>query len=199
MPAPPYPAYTNLDSLALTNPLESKNARVTDICSLRSPILAATNRYVTSVNLTNIAFTLANQPDVPRNVTITVTDTTPSINAGTITVIGIDPMGNPATEIFTFPGTTAASRTFTGLVMFGSITSITAAGVAVRGGAGDELIVCGCGTVIALPTDIIAAAAVSHVYLGGVRQTTPTVAVGHQTSGVDVSAGTYNGVKLMST
>jgi hypothetical protein len=188
---------TNFTSVAVDNPVLSKYHKITDIVSLGAPILAATNRYVTSVNLTNIAFTLANQPDVPRNVTVTITDTTPSIVAGTITVIGFDIANQPITEVFTFPATPAASRTFTGVLMFAQITSITAAGVTVLGGAGDELLVAGCGTVIALPNPILTAAAVNHAWLAGVKQTTPTIAVGVSQSGVDASAGTYNGVKIL--
>ncbi len=191
-------ADTNVDSIAVANPILSKYHKITDICTLGTPILAATNRYVASVNLTNIAFTIANQPDIPRNVTVTVTDTTPSINAGTITVIGFDVTNNPVTEVFTFPGTPAASRTFTGVMIFAQITSITAAGVAVLGGAGDELIVAGCGTVIGLPNPIQTAGAVNHVWLGTAKQTSPVIAVGSQSSGVDASAGVYNGAKSLT-
>lgn len=188
---------TNFSSVAVDNPILSKYHKVTDICSLGAPILAATNRYVASVNLTNIAFTIAAQPDQPRNVTVTVTDTTPSINAGTITVVGFDVANQPITEVFTFPGTPAASRTFTGVMMFAQITSITAANVAVLGGSGDETIVAGCGTVIALPNPIMTAAAINHVWLGGTKITSPVVATGVSQSGVDASAGTYNGSRVL--
>lgn len=188
---------SNFDSVAPVNPILSRYHKITDIASLGAPILAATNRYVASVNLTNIAFTIANQPDIPRNVTVTVTDTTPSINAGTITVIGFDISNQPITEVFTFPGTPAASRTFTGVFCFAQITSITAAGVAVLGGAGDELIVVGCGNVIALPNPIVAAAAINHVWLGGAKVVTPVIATGVSQSGVDASASVYNGVKVL--
>lgn len=191
-------ADSNFDSIAVLSPVLSKYAKITDITTLGSPIVAATNRYVVSVNLTNIAFTLANQPDVPRNVTVNVTDTTPSINAGTITVVGFDVANQPITEVFSFTATPQASWVFTGVKMFAQITSITAANVAVLGGSGDETIVAGCGTVIGLPNPILTAAAVNHVWLAGVKQTSPVIAVGVSQSGVDASAGTYASNKVLT-
>lgn len=190
-------ATTNLDALTLSTPMVSSQHNLMDIAYLGNPIAALTTRYVVSVNLTNIAFTLANQPDVPRNVTIQVVDTTPSINAGTITVAGLDVAGVPTLEVFTFPATPAASRTFTGVVMHAQIISITAANVSVLGGAGDETITVGCGTVIALPNPIATAAAVKHVWLNNVKVTSPVIAVGNQMSGVDASASGYTNAKQL--
>lgn len=172
--------------------MASGQHNIMDIANLGSPIVATTNRYVVSVNLTNIAFTLtANLPDCPRNVTIQVVDTTPSINAGTITVIGLDVAGNVTTEVFTFGSTPQASWTFTGTLMHAALTSVTAAGVSVLGGAGDETITVGCGTVIGLPNPIKAASAVKHVWLGNTKVAAPVIAVGPQSSGVDASAAGY--------
>jgi hypothetical protein len=184
-------ATSNFDAIGVTTAMPSSLHNIMDIAVLGNPIAALTNRYVTSVNLTNVAFTLANQPDCPRNVTIQVTDTTPSINAGTITVAGFDVAGLPTLEVFTFTSTPQASWTFTGTLMHAQIVSITAAGVAVLDGAGDELITAGCGTVIGLPNPIKAASAVKHVWLGNAKVVAPVIAFGSQASGVDASAQGY--------
>jgi hypothetical protein len=188
---------TNLDALICTTPHPSGQHNIMDIAYLGNPIAALTTRYVVSVNLTNIAFTIANQPDVPRNVTVQVVDTTPSINAGTITVVGLDVAGLPTSEVFAFGSTPQASWTFTGTVMHAQITSITAAGVGVLGGSGDETITVGCGTVIGLPNPIVAASAVKHVWLNNIKITSPVVAVGPQKSGVDASASGYTTAKAL--
>lgn len=188
---------TNLDQLTVSVPHASNQLNIMDIAYLGNPIAATTNRYVTSVNLTNIAFTIANQPDTPRNVTIQVVDTTPSIVAGTITIVGLDVAGMATLEVFTFTSPAQASWTFTGVIMHAAITSITAAGVSVLGGSGDETITAGCGTVIALPNPIVAATAVKHVWLNNVKITSPVIAVGPQKSGVDASASGYSTAKAL--
>lgn len=112
---------------------------------LNTPTVAATTNYiVTVVNLTNTSFALAHQPDVPRNVTVTIVDTTPTIVAGTITVVGTDV--NDAAQTETFDLSTAI--TFTGVKEFKTITSVTSAGATVLGGAGDETIIVGVGSVV---------------------------------------------------
>jgi len=158
---------------------------------LGSPIAATTNRIVSSVNLTNTTFTIAAQPDIPRNITIAVTDTTPSITAGTVTATGQDPSGVTVTEVLDL----SSALTLTGTKIFAKVTSVVAAGVTVLGGSGDETIIVGVGAVIGLPSSIAAVGAVKHVYLSGSRQASPTVTAGDQTSGVDASSGTYANTK----
>lgn len=112
---------------------------------LATPTVAATTNYiVASVNLTNTTFTLAHQPDVPRNVTIAVTDTTPSITAGTITVTGLDVNGSTITEVLDL----STGLTLTGTKVFASISSAVSAGATTLGGAGDETIIVGVGSVV---------------------------------------------------
>jgi len=160
---------------------------------LGMPAAADDDAIVTSVNLTNTTLTLAGQPDVPRNITITVTDTTPGITAGTVTVTGQDAGGVTVTETLDL----SSALTLTGTKIFGKVTSAAVAGATALGGAGDETIKIGWGNKIGLPTQISASSAVKHVYLGGVRQATPTIATGTQTSSVDASSGTYNGSKVL--
>jgi hypothetical protein len=112
---------------------------------INTPTEAADNdQIVTIVNLTNTTFTIAAQPDVPRNITITVVDTTPSINAGTVTVTGKDVNGATITEVLTL----SAALTLTGTKVFASVTSVVSAAASVLGGAGDETIIVGTGSVV---------------------------------------------------
>jgi hypothetical protein len=158
---------------------------------LGNPIAADNDRIVVSVNLTNVALTIAAQPDVPRNLTCDVTDTTPSITAGTITFVGKDPKGRTITEVMDL----ADSLTFVGEKIFASVTSATVAGATVLGGSGDETVIVGVGNVIGLPNDIKASSAITHVYLNQVRVAAPTIAAGVSESGVDASASTYANTK----
>lgn len=160
------------------------------------PVVAASNRIVTSVNLTNVALTIAAQPDVPRNLTVTVTDTTPGITAGTLTVVGTNPAGDAITEAFSFASFVSGTAKV-GTKIFASVTSATASGFTALGGAGDETIVVGIGNVIGLPFDIAATTAVKHVYFNKTYVASPTLSNGANTSGVNVSASTYDGSKQL--
>lgn len=158
---------------------------------LGAPVVAATDTIVTDVLIADGAQIIAAQPDVPRNLTITVTDGDTSISAGDVTIIGEDISGNEVRETLDF--TTAL--TLTGTKIFATVTSVTVANL-VGNAAGDNIKV-GIGNVIGLPTDIQSAAAVHGVYFAGAREASPTVAFGASTSGVDVSASTYDGSKLL--
>lgn len=85
------------------------------------------------------------QPDVPRNVKITITDANSSINAFSITVAGKAPDGTSITENFVFAG----GLVQTGSKIFASITSWTIDSI-VGDGAGDVLDV-GYGVKIGVP------------------------------------------------
>lgn len=157
---------------------------------LGNPIVAAAAGLVASVSIANGVQILAAQPDCPRNVTIAVTDADVSITAGTITIVGTDPVGNSISEVLTLP-----TLALTGTKIFGSVASVTVAGL--LGGDVLDLIICGFGTKVGLPSPITAAGAVKHVYLGGVRQASPTVTTGTSTSSVDASSGTYASTKAL--
>lgn len=85
------------------------------------------------------------QPDVPRNVKLTITDGNTSISAYSITVAGKAPDGTTITETFTF----ADGLTPTGSKIFASITSWTINSI-VGDGSGDTLDV-GYGSKIGVP------------------------------------------------
>ena len=114
---------------------------------LNVPVTAATNNaIVTVVNLTNTTLTLAAQPDSPRNLTVTIVDTTPGVNAGTVTITGTDVNDAALVEVISIAGGAAV---YTGASVFKSITSIVVAAAAVLGGAGDETIKVGSGSIVA--------------------------------------------------
>jgi hypothetical protein len=163
---------------------------------LGAPVVADPDRIVTSVNLTNTSLTVAAQPDCPRNITVTVTDTTPGVVAGTVTVTGKDARGATISEAFDFSSFTSAEAK-NGTKIFASVVSVVTSGFTALGGSGDETIIVGVGTVIGLPTPIARTTAVKHVYLGGTRVAAPTVTAGDNTSGIDASASTYNGTKML--
>lgn len=158
-----------------------------------APVAVDDNRIVTSANLTNHSYTIAAQPDVPRNITIDVTDTTPSLTAGLVTVTGTDPSGEAVSEVLDL----ADALTFVGTKIFASVTTAVASGLIAEDldGAGDETIIVGVGAVIGLPSPIADVAAVKHVYFNAARVASPTITAGAQTSGVD--GGTLDGSKTL--
>jgi len=100
----------------------------------------------------DIVCTLAAQPDVPRNLTLTVTDGNASISAFTITVVGVDAKGNAVTEAWVFGG----GLVQTGVVAFATVTSITITDL-VGAGVGDTVDV-GIGSKLGLANIIYATA-----------------------------------------
>jgi len=106
-------------------------------------VLAASANHVVAaenLNLADIppaathACAIAAQPDVPRNVTIAVTDGDASITAYTIIINGIDAKGNIVAETFLLAGGLAQ----TGNIAFATITSVQIT-VLAGGGVGDTL------------------------------------------------------------
>jgi hypothetical protein len=164
----------------------------TESLFLGAPVLADVDRIVTSADWADGALTIAAQPDVPRNITVTLTDANASITAGTCTVVGTDMAGRAVTEIMDL----TEGLTFTGTKIFASVTSATIADTEGTPASGTDLVTVGVGKVIGIPYDLSAAGEVLHTYLGGTRLT-PTVTTGVSLSGVDASAGTYDGSKML--
>ena len=158
------------------------------------PIVATVDRIVASVDWADGTLVIAAQPDVPRNVTCTLTDANNSVT-GLLTITGKNVKGETITETMA-PDGAGGGKTLTGTKIFASITSCVISGTA-GALAGTDVLVIGVGTVIGLPFDILATAAVQHVYLGGVRIAAPVLTAGVNLSGIDVSAGTYNGTKVL--
>jgi hypothetical protein len=94
---------------------------------------AVTNRFVTSTNMINGAYTLANTTPVWSGgctVTATITGVTGNDTAGTLTVVGIGLDGQTLTEVITL----TAGVGGTGATIFRTISSITGAGWTINGG-----------------------------------------------------------------
>lgn len=101
---------------------------------------AVTNRFVTSTNMANGAYTLANTtPAFAGAVLVTVTHTTVTgaDTLGTITIVGTDLNGQAVSEVIT----PSAGTTITGTKFFRTLTSATQAGWAIN--TGNDTIVIG--------------------------------------------------------
>jgi hypothetical protein len=112
---------------------------------LGSPVVDDVDRIVTTVSMANGAYTLAAQPDVPRNITITHTAVSTVDTLGTITITGTDIGGAVITEVITPLNGTIAS----GAKAFKTVISVVGAGWAVVAGA--DSITVGVGGLIGLP------------------------------------------------
>ncbi len=97
---------------------------------------ATVGAIVASVDIANGAQTIAAQPDYPRIINITVTNTNNDITAGTVTVTGTSIRGVVVTESLNL----ANAFTLTGTTIFASVTSVVVAGLT-GASAGDTLTV----------------------------------------------------------
>lgn len=161
---------------------------------LGMPLLADVDLIVTSEDWKDVVLTIAAQPDVPRNITVTLTDANDSVT-GVCTIVGTDARGRAVTEVMTI-AVGGVGKVFTGTKIFGKVTSAT-----ITGSAGElngtDVVTVGVGKVIGTPFDMDSDATVHHVYLNGIRIASPVLTTGEATSGIDVSAGTYDGAKWM--
>jgi hypothetical protein len=102
---------------------------------------AVTNRFVTSVNMANGAYTVANASPVWSGgclITATISAVTGNDTPGTLTIVGTDLTGAAQTEILTLVAGGAA----TGSKVFRTVTSVTQAGWVIN--VGNDTIVVGC-------------------------------------------------------
>ena len=159
---------------------------------LGAPVVADPDRVVTSVAWGNGPLTIAAQPDIPRNITANLVDANNSMTGGVLAVTGLTPQGETVTELLDFE---AAKTGYVGKLMFAYITEIAITGTTGTVDTLNDLLTVGVGNVIGLPSPINVAEAVKHVFLGSARVASPVVARGPHSSGVDVSAATYDGTK----
>jgi len=160
---------------------------------LGQPVIADVDRIVTTVDWTVVALTIAAQPDCPRNITATLTDADNSVT-GLLTITGEDAQGRTVVETMA-PNGAGGGKTLVGTKIFAKVVSavITLA----TGATTDDEVVIGVGDVIGIPIDLSWTVSVTHTYLGGTRIASPTLTAGVSTSGVNVSASTYNGTKVL--
>lgn len=170
-----------------------KSAGHTDLFLLGAPVLADVDRYVTSVDMKVGSYTIAAQPDIPRNVTVTRTVVTSADTPGTITVTGTNIDDEVISEVIV-PG--AHGVTVAGTKAFKTIASIVGAGWVIA--TDEDTITVGCGTALGMPFAVDAAAQVK-IGIVGTALVVPTVAVTDpatvEGSTVDTSSGTYDGTK----
>jgi len=116
------------------------------------PAAPANNVLKAATNITTLtqALTLTTQPVMPRNVTLTLVDTTPSLTGGIITVIGIDQNGKSVSEVHTY----TVAGLYAGAVAFAKVTSVVCALAGTFTGAGDETMAIGTADVFGLPVGI---------------------------------------------
>ena len=162
---------------------------------LGAPVVADVDRSYATADWADGTLAILAQPDVPRNLTATLTDANDSVS-GLLTLTGLDPAGRVVVETMA-PDAAGGGKTLVGTKIFASITSQVISGTGGSVDAGSDQLVIGVGTLIGLPTDIKAAAAVKHTYLGGVLVTPDAVAAGVSLSGVDANGATYDGSKIM--
>lgn len=137
---------------------------------------ADTTSIVAANNLANKAQTIAAQPDVPRNLVITVVDSTPGITAGLVTIVGVNACGQTVTEVH---NCAAGAGTYTGSVAFATITSITTSNFTALDEGGDETIAVGVGLKLGLPVDILAS--VYKTCVAGANEAVGTVSLPYGT------------------
>ncbi|MFA4944457.1 MAG: hypothetical protein WC789_07125 [Lentisphaeria bacterium] len=126
------------------------------------------------------ALVLAAQPDVPRNVTIALTDADNSCT-GLITVTGVDHQGRAVVETMS-PDGAGGGKALVGTKIFARVTSVVISGAA--GFAPGDQVSCGFGLKFGIPFDLSAGAEVLHAYVEGVRQAGPTITTGVSLSGI---------------
>lgn len=164
-----------------------------ELAYLGTPVVADPNRIVDVLDpIADGDLTVIAQPDVPRNITVTVTDANDSVSA-VVTVTGKDMLGKPVSEVATIAA--GVGKSFVGTKMFAQVDSAVVSGT--DGAAAGDTVQVGVGNVIALPKPISNEEAVRTSWLDDVPVTPDAIATGDQTSGVDLSGETYDGTKPM--
>jgi len=188
-----------LDTSRLRNPVikdfaDQKLDRVARFYALGAPVVADDDRITVSVDMKVGSYTLAAQPDVPRNITVTVTAGGTVDTMGTITVTGTNAIGQVISEVIT----PVAGSAVAGLKAFKTVTSVVGAGWVIDAVEGTkDTIKVGVGTVLGLPIKIATGDCLLSVL--GVAYVVPTVTVGAtvEVCTIDSSSGTYNGSKAL--
>ncbi len=175
----------------------NKTAIATALYSLGTPILADVDRIVTSANMKVGEYTIAAQPDVPRNITVTVTAGDTADTMGTVTVTGTNRDDDVISEVIT----PEAGATVAGTKAFKTVTKVEGADWVIDGSEGtNDTITVGVGDELGLPVALsatsqmkFACADTAWVDVSGSVAETPTV----EETTIDMSAATYDGSKEM--
>ena len=141
-------AATDAAKLATVNAVTSLRAGyVAYSAPLAAQATAGACTIVADVAISAVALTLAAQPDVPRKLVIIKTDADSSY-AATLTIVGVGPGGNAATETVSLLSTDG-THTYTTTKAYATITSATVS--ALSGNTGVDKIAIGLATALGLP------------------------------------------------
>jgi hypothetical protein len=180
---------------AQLNEAGAKAATTPRLLNLGAPDLADADLIVTSTNMKNGEYTIATQPDIPRNVTVSATAADTADTMGTITFVGTNVDDEEISEEIA----PVAGSVVAGTKAFKSITSITGAGWAIDAvEETNDTITIGTGNELGLPLVLDAATEIVFGILGTtITAHNPTVAnpATVEETTVDMSAGTYDGSK----
>lgn len=169
----------------------TKTADIPVLYNLGAPVVEDVDRIVTSANMKVGTYTIAAQPDIPRNITATRTAVGAADTGGTITIDGTDASDAVIQEVINVG---ADGVTVAGTLAFKTVTAVTGAGWVI--GEGNDTITVGVGSLLGLPVIPPATADVLLGVLGtAITAHNPAVAVGISGCTVNMSAGTYDGSK----
>jgi len=163
--------------------------------NLSSPALADDDLIVTSTNMKVGSYTVAAQPEVPRNITVTATAGATADTLGTVTITGTNYDDEVISEVIT----PVAGSAVAGTKAFKSVTTVVGAGWAIDAVEGtNDTIKVGTGNELGLPLSLNSATEIMLGILGTtITATNPTVSNPASLEGttIDMSSGTYNGTK----
>jgi hypothetical protein len=177
------------------NKAGSKASSACRLYNLGAPDLADDDLIVTSTNMKVGSYTIAAQPDIPRNITVTATAGGTADTMGTITITGTNYSDEEISEeIIPVAGSTVA-----GALAFKTVSSVVGAGWVIDGsGATNDTIVVGTGNKLGLHLELDVASEVIMGVLGTtITATNATVSTPASLEGttIDMSSATYNGIK----
>lgn len=177
------------------NEAGSKASSACRLYNLGAPALADDDLIVTTTNMKIGEYTIAAQPEVPRNITVTVTAGDTADTMGTITITGT----NYNDEAITEEITPVAGSTVAGTKAFKTVSTVVGAGWVIDGSEGtNDTIIVGTGNELGLPLLLDSATEIIMGVLGTtITATNPTVATPASLEGttIDMSSGTYNATK----
>lgn len=158
--------------------------------NLGAAALASTPLLVSATPCFVGNYTILNQPDIPRNVTVSATPTGDADTLGTIVITGTNYIDAVITETIT----PLSGQTVAGTKAFKTITNIAGVGWVTNGDA--DLMNVGTGNKLGLPVALTSTAEIPLAVLGtSITAHNPVAAGTVEGTTVDMSAGTYDGSK----
>jgi len=163
------------------------------VVPLGAPVLADVDKVVTTTDMKVGTYTIAAQPALPVNITVSVTTVDTADTLGTVDIVGTR-LGRSVTETIT----PVAGSAIAGAKIFDAITSITGVGWVIDGVEGNEdTITIGVGSVAGLPFALAADGDCVLSILGTAIVVPTTTSGAVEDSGIDASSGTYDGSKVL--